>query len=68
MKNYFIALLLAVLVVLSSLGLQRAVAGIGTSPVPMPPNAVGIGTSPVPMPPNAVGIGTSPVPMPPNAR
>jgi hypothetical protein len=53
MKNYAVALLLALLIVLSSVGLRRAVAGIGGSPIPMPPNATGIGGSPIPMPPNA---------------
>jgi hypothetical protein len=63
MRNYFLALLLAVLVVLSGVTVRRSVAGIGTSPAPMPP--IGIGTSPAPMPPISVmGIGTSPAPMP----
>jgi len=67
MKNHVLAFLLAVLIVLSSTGLRRAFAGIGSSPVPMPPpEAMGIGSSPVPMPPHeALGIGSSPVPMPP---
>lgn len=68
MKNYFLTFLLALLVVLTSMSLRQAAAGIGTSPAPMPPNVIGIGTSPAPMPPNAIGIGTSPAPMPPNAR
>jgi hypothetical protein len=68
MKNYLLAFMLALLVVLTSMSLRRSVAGIGGSPVPMPPNATGIGGSPVPMPPNATGIGGSPVPMPPNAQ
>ena len=68
MKNYLLAFLLALLVVLTGMSLRRSVAGIGTSPVPMPPNAIGIGTMPAPMPPNAIGIGTSPVPMPPNRK
>ena len=57
MKNYFLAFMLAVLVVLSSVSIRRSVAGIGTSPVPIPPpkaqaiDALGIGTSPVPIPP-----------------
>ena len=68
MKNYLLAFLLALLVVLTSMSLRRSVAGIGTAPVPMPPNATGIGTAPVPMPPNAIGIGTAPVPMPPNRK
>lgn len=52
MKNYLLAFLLALLVVLTGMSLRRSVAGMGTSPVPMPPNAIGMGTSPVPMPPN----------------
>jgi hypothetical protein len=42
---------------LSSVSIRRSVAGIGTSPVPIPPpkaqaiDALGIGTSPVPIPP-----------------
>jgi hypothetical protein len=68
MKNYLLAFLLALLVVLTGMSLRRSAAGIGGSPVPMPPNAIGIGGSPVPMPPNAIGMGTSPVPMPPNAQ
>jgi hypothetical protein len=53
MKNYLLAFLLALLVVLTGMSLRRSVAGIGGSPAPMPPNAVGIGGSPAPMPPNA---------------
>jgi len=53
MKNYLLAFLLALLVVLTGMSLRRSVAGIGGSPPPMPPNAVGIGGSPPPMPPNA---------------
>jgi len=68
MKNYLLAFLLALLVVLTGMSLRRSAAGIGGSPPPMPPNAVWIGTSPPPMPPNAVGIGTSPPPMPPNRK
>lgn len=68
MKNYLLTFLLALLVVLTGMSLRRAAAGIGTSPVPVPPTAVGIGTSPVPVPPTALGIGTSPVPVPPTRR
>jgi hypothetical protein len=68
MKNYLLAFLLALLVVLTGMSLRRSVAGIGTMPPPMPPNAIGIGTMPPPMPPNAIGIGTWPVPMPPNRK
>ena len=67
MKNYALTFLLAVLIVMTGTGLRRGFAGIGGSPVPMPPPRVaGIGGSPVPMPPPRVaGIGGSPVPMPP---
>ncbi len=71
MKNFFLAFLLALLVVLSSASIRQSVVGIGGSPMPMPPKqmvAVGIGGSPMPMPPKqmvAVGIGGSPMPMPP---
>lgn len=67
MKNYVLALLLALLVVLSAVSLRRTVVSIGTSPMPLPPpKALGIGTSPMPLPPpKALGIGTSPMPLPP---
>ena len=52
MKNYALTFLLAVLIVMTGTGLRRGFAGIGGSPVPMPPpNVTGIGGSPVPMPP-----------------
>ena len=66
MKHYFLAFLLALLVVLSSISVRRSVVGIGGTPPPMPPNYLGIGGTPPPMPPNAVGIGGTPPPMPPN--
>lgn len=66
MRNYFIAFLLALLVVLSSISVRRSVVGIGGTPPPMPPNYLAIGGTPPPMPPNAVGIGGTPPPMPPN--
>jgi hypothetical protein len=53
MKNFSLALLLALLVVLSSVTLRRSVAGIGGAPVPLPPGAVHIGGAPVPLPPGA---------------
>lgn len=65
MKNYVLTIFLALLVVLSSVGLRRSVAAIGGAPVPMPPTA--IGGAPVPMPPTATAIGGAPVPMPPTA-
>jgi len=66
-KNYFLAFLLALLVVLSSVSVRRSAAGIGGAPAPMPPmNTLGIGGAPAPMPPmNTLGIGGAPAPMPP---
>lgn len=79
MKNTVLTLLLAVLVVLTSVTLRKAFTGavafsnsgnalvaIGPSPVPLPPNVAAIGPSPVPLPPNVAAIGPSPVPLPPN--
>jgi hypothetical protein len=65
-KNYFLALVLALLVVLSSVSIRRSVLGIGTAPAPIPPmSGVGIGTAPAPIPPmSAVGIGTAPETLP----
>ncbi len=63
MKNFVVAIFLAVLVVLASASLRRAVAGIGGAPVPMPKAKMSIGGAPVPMP-RALGIGGAPVPMP----
>ena len=68
MRNFSLALLFALLVVLSSVCLRRSVAGIGGSPVPLPPGATHIGGSPVPLPPGAMHIGGSPVPLPPGVR
>jgi hypothetical protein len=51
-KNFFLAFLLALLVVLSSVTTRQSVAGIGGSPMPLPPmKALGIGGSPMPLPP-----------------
>jgi hypothetical protein len=63
MKNYLLAFLLALLVVLTSMSLGRSAAGIGGAPVPVPPTVTGIGGAPVPVPPT--GIGGAPVPVPP---
>ncbi len=63
MKNFVVTFLLALLVVLASASLRRAVAGIGGAPVPMPKAKMSIGGAPVPMP-KAMGIGGAPVPMP----
>jgi hypothetical protein len=81
MKNYILTFVLAVLVVLASVSLRRAIAAngtvssdaatlvaIGPSPMPIPPHAVAIGPSPMPIPPHAVAIGPSPMPIPPHAR
>jgi hypothetical protein len=78
MKNYILTFLLAVLVVLVSVSLRRAVAAtnisannpaalvaIGPGPVPLPPTKVAIGPGPVPLPPTKVAIGPGPVPLPP---
>lgn len=64
MKNYFLAFVLALLVVLSGATVRGNLAGIGGSPAPIPPmGTVGIGGSPAPIPP--MGIGGSPAPIPP---
>jgi len=68
MKNYLLALVLALLVVLTGMTLRRSAAGIGGAPVPLPPAAVHIGGAPVPLPPAALHIGGAPVPLPPAAR
>ncbi len=51
MKNYVLALLLALLVVLTSMALRRSVFGGGGSHVPRASTTVAIGGSPVPLPP-----------------
>jgi hypothetical protein len=79
MKNYILTFLLAVLVVLASVSLRRAIAAngvgptdagvvlaIGPGPVPIPPTKVAIGPGPVPIPPSKVAIGPGPVPIPPS--
>ncbi|MFZ0963377.1 MAG: hypothetical protein WAO35_21150 [Terriglobia bacterium] len=77
MKNYFLAFILAVFVVLSGVSIRRSVAGIGGTPAPIPPmqgqavDAFGIGGTPAPIPPmqgqaiDAFGIGGTPAPIPP---
>ena len=71
MKNNKLALLLALFVVLSSVTVRKGVAGIGVSPIPIPPpQALAIGVSPIPIPPpqaqaTPLGIGVSPIPIPP---
>jgi hypothetical protein len=74
-KNYFLAFVLAVLVVLSGVTLRQSVAStnsghvgtdnlmaIGGSPVPPIPKTAAIGGSPVPPIPKREAIGGSPVP------
>ena len=52
MKNYFLASLFALLVVLSSVSVRRSVVGIGGTPAPIPPmSSLGIGGTPAPIPP-----------------
>lgn len=52
MKNFFLAFLLALFVMLSTVTTRQSVAGIGGSPAPLPPmKALGIGGSPAPLPP-----------------
>jgi hypothetical protein len=67
MRNFFLAFLLALLVVLSSVTIRQSVAGIGVAPAPLPPmKALGIGVAPAPLPPmKALGIGVAPAPLPP---
>ncbi|HUZ45957.1 MAG TPA: hypothetical protein VMW54_04910 [Terriglobia bacterium] len=65
MKNYTLTVLLAVLVVLTSVMLRKSFAGaaplsseggtlvaIGPAPVPLPPHVAAIGPAPVPLPPH----------------
>lgn len=82
MKNYTLTVLLAVLVVLTSVMLRKSFEGstplsseggtlvaIGPAPVPLPPSHVAaIGPAPVPLPPSVSAIGPAPVPLPPAAR
>lgn len=77
MKNYILAFVLAVLVVLTGVTVRQSLAGpsssgfgevntltaIGGSPVPPIPKAAAIGGSPVPpIPKREAAIGGSPVP------
>jgi len=81
MKNYVLTFVLAVLVVLASVSLRRAIApssvdvsstgtllAIGPSPAPLPPRVSAIGPSPAPLPPRDSAIGPSPAPLPPRAQ
>lgn len=76
MKNYILAFVLAVLVVLTGVTLRQSLAGpsssglggvnnltaIGGSPMPPIPKAAAIGGSPMPPIPKAAAIGGSPMP------
>ena len=61
MKNFNLAVLLALLVVLTSVTVRRTVGGFGTNQSSLAPlGMIAIGTSPVPT--GGPHIGTSPVP------
>ena len=75
MKNYVLTVLLAVLVVLASMSLRRAIAAngdlsnnaatlvaIGPGPAPIP-HVMGIGPGPAPIP-HVTAIGPGPAPIP----
>ncbi len=76
MKNYILAFVLAVLVVLTGVTVRQSLAGpsssgfgevnpltaIGGSPMPPIPKAAAIGGSPMPPIPKAAAIGGSPMP------
>ena len=81
MKNYILTFVLAMLVVLASVSLRRAIAGssvdvsnagtllaIGPGPAPLPPRATAIGPGPAPLPPRTSAIGPGPAPLPPRAQ
>lgn len=81
MKNYTLTLVLAVLVVLTSVMLRKSFAGatpmpsgastlvaIGPAPMPLPPRTAAIGPAPMPLPPRVTGIGPAPMPLPPRAN
>ncbi len=70
MKNYTLTVLLAVLVVLTSVMLRKnftkaaalsnqgtELLAIGPAPVPLPPHVAAIGPAPVPLPPHVAAIG-----------
>ncbi len=63
MKNYFLALVLAVLVVLTGLTLRHSVANAGQSSSAGQNNLVAIGGTPAPPIPQAIG-GTPAPPIP----
>ena len=65
MKNYILTFLLAVLVVLASVTLRRAIAANGVSTTNTGA-VLAIGPGPVPIPPSQVAIGPGPVPIPPS--
>ena len=70
MKNFNLAFLLALLVVLTSVTVRRSVGGFGTSQSSLAPlGMIAIGTSPAPLPPSpGHQIGTSPAPLPPSPK
>jgi hypothetical protein len=82
MRNYILTFVLAVLVVLASVSLRRAIAAnavdvsgatlvaIGPAPAPIPPRAsLAIGPAPAPIPPrSSLAIGPAPAPIPPRAQ
>ena len=80
MRNYILTFVLALLVVVASVSLRRAITAnavdvngatlvaIGPSPAPLPPRVSAIGPSPAPLPPRFSAIGPSPAPLPPRDR
>ena len=67
MKNSNLAILVALLIVLTSVTIRRSLGGFGTSQSSLAPlGMIAIGTSPAPLPPMGPSkIGTSPVPFAP---
>ncbi len=67
MRNYILTFVLAVLVVLTSVSLRRAIAANSVD-ANNAATLVAIGPSPMPIPPRGVAIGPSPMPIPPRAK
>lgn len=67
MKNTVLTLLLAVLVVVTSVMLRRSFAQAATA-TNSGNTLVAIGPMPVPLPPHASAIGPMPVPLPPHVK
>ena len=68
MKNFNLAILIALVVVLTSVTVRRSVGGFAANQSSVAPlGMIAIGTSPAPLPPMGGGphIGTSPAPLPP---